>query len=109
MSRCSPCWPRSPTRYGSSSSATWWERSCGSFDVPVGKAALSHHFAALRAAGLVEQRDIGPKRFNRLRRPEFEARFPGLLELVIRDRTAAGPVSCGAQCAPPPALISPDS
>lgn len=61
-----------------------WERSCGSFDVPVGKAALSHHFAALRAAGLVEQRDIGPKRFNRLRHSEFEARFPGLLELVLR-------------------------
>ena len=61
-----------------------WERSCGSFDVPVGKAALSHHFAALRAAGLVEQRDIGPKRFNRLRRAEFDARFPGLLALVLR-------------------------
>jgi len=61
-----------------------WERSCGSFDVPVGKAALSHHFAALRAAGLVEQRDIGPKRFNRLRRAEFDARFPGLLTLVLR-------------------------
>lgn len=26
-----------------------WERTCGSFDVPVGKAALSHHFATLRA------------------------------------------------------------
>jgi DNA-binding transcriptional ArsR family regulator len=61
-----------------------WERTCGSFDVPVGKAALSHHFAALRAAGLVEQRDIGPKRFNRLRRAEFDARFPGLLALVLR-------------------------
>lgn len=61
-----------------------WERSCGSFDVPVGKAALSHHFAALRAAGLVEQRDIGPKRVNRLRRAEFDARFPGLLALVLR-------------------------
>ncbi|MFC4036723.1 ArsR/SmtB family transcription factor [Streptomyces polygonati] len=63
-----------------------WERSCGSFDVPVGKAALSHHFAALRAAGLVEQRDIGPKRFNRLRQAEFGARFPGLLELVLCER-----------------------
>lgn len=61
-----------------------WERSCGSFDVPVGKAALSHHFAALRAAGLVEQRDVGPKRVNRLRRAEFDARFPGLLALVLR-------------------------
>ncbi|GLW50380.1 transcriptional regulator [Streptomyces sp. NBRC 14336] len=62
-----------------------WSRSCGSFDVPVGKAALSHHFSVLRGAGLVEQRDEGPKRVNRLRREEFDARFPGLLDLVLRD------------------------
>ncbi|MEU1202785.1 helix-turn-helix transcriptional regulator [Streptomyces sp. NPDC005813] len=62
-----------------------WTRSCGSFDVPVGKAALSHHFAVLRGAGLVEQRDEGPKRVNRLRRDEFDTRFPGLLALVLRD------------------------
>ncbi|MGV9452468.1 ArsR/SmtB family transcription factor [Streptomyces sp. NPDC003635] len=61
-----------------------WTRSCGSFDVPVGKAALSHHFSVLRGAGLVEQRDEGPRRVNRLRRGEFEARFPGLLDLVLR-------------------------
>ncbi|MFI6647746.1 ArsR/SmtB family transcription factor [Streptomyces sp. NPDC050529] len=61
-----------------------WTRSCGSFDVPVGKAALSHHFSVLRGAGLVEQRDLGPKRVNRLRREEFEARFPGLLHLLLR-------------------------
>ncbi|MGW5434726.1 ArsR/SmtB family transcription factor [Streptomyces sp. NPDC004059] len=62
-----------------------WSRTCGSFDVPVGKAALSHHFAVLRQAGLVEQRDEGPRRVNRLRRAEFSARFPGLLELVLRQ------------------------
>ncbi|MEH0576560.1 MULTISPECIES: ArsR family transcriptional regulator [Streptomyces] len=61
-----------------------WTRACGSFDVPVGKAALSHHFAVLRGAGLVEQRDEGPRRVNRLRREEFDARFPGLLDLVLR-------------------------
>lgn len=61
-----------------------WSRSCGSFDVPVGKAALSHHFTVLRAAGLVEQRDQGSRRVNRLRREEFEARFPGLLDLLLR-------------------------
>ncbi|MET8447701.1 ArsR/SmtB family transcription factor [Streptomyces sp. NPDC005209] len=61
-----------------------WSRACGSFDVPVGKAALSHHFSVLRGAGLVEQRDEGPRRVNRLRRAEFEARFPGLLALVLK-------------------------
>ncbi|MFI0822075.1 ArsR/SmtB family transcription factor [Streptomyces sp. NPDC021098] len=66
-----------------------WTRSCGGFDVSVGKAALSHHFSVLRGAGLVEQRDQGPRRVNRLRREEFDARFPGLLDLVLRtDATA---------------------
>ncbi|WP_042381530.1 ArsR/SmtB family transcription factor [Streptacidiphilus melanogenes] len=62
-----------------------WERPCGSFDVPVTKATLSRHFAVLREAGLLEQRDAGPRRLNRLRRPEFDARFPGLLALVLAD------------------------
>ncbi|WP_330460329.1 helix-turn-helix domain-containing protein [Streptomyces sp. NBC_00820] len=62
-----------------------WERACGSFDVPVTKATLSRHFAVLREAGLLEQRDAGPKRLNRLRRAEFDARFPGLLDLVLRQ------------------------
>lgn len=62
-----------------------WSRTCGGFAVPIGKAALSHHFAVLRAAGLLEQRDFGAKRANRLRREEFERRFPGLLELALRE------------------------
>ncbi|MGW8761068.1 ArsR/SmtB family transcription factor [Streptomyces sp. NPDC055815] len=61
-----------------------WTLSCSNFDVPVGRAAKSHHFTVLRGAGLVEQRDQGPKRLNRLRREEFDARFPGLLALTLR-------------------------
>ncbi|MEU9399722.1 helix-turn-helix transcriptional regulator [Streptomyces sp. NPDC048242] len=61
-----------------------WTLSCSNFDVPVGRAAKSHHFSVLRDAGLVEQRDQGPKRLNRLRREEFDARFPGLLDLTLR-------------------------
>lgn len=62
-----------------------WERACGTFDLPVTKATRSHHFAVLRAAGLVEQRDEGARRLNRLRRPEFDIRFPGLLDLILRE------------------------
>ncbi len=62
-----------------------WTRSCGSFDVPVLKATGTHHFTVLRQAGLLEQRDAGTRRLNRLRRPEFDRRFPGLLDLVLRD------------------------
>ena len=66
-----------------------WRRPCGSFDVPVTKATLSRHFTVLREAGLLEQRDVGARRLNRLRRPEFDARFPGLLDLVLREEDPA--------------------
>lgn len=62
-----------------------WTRACGSFDLPVTDATLSHHFATLRAAGLIEQRADATRRLNRLRRREFDERFPGLLTLVIGE------------------------
>lgn len=62
-----------------------WTRPCGTFDLPVGKATRSHHFAVLRSAGLIEQRDQGPRRVNRLRRREFDQAFPGLLDLVLGE------------------------
>ncbi|PSJ27118.1 transcriptional regulator [Streptosporangium nondiastaticum] len=63
-----------------------WTRACGTFDLPVTKATRSHHFAVLRQAGVIEQRDVGSRRLNRLRRPEFDAAFPGLLDLVLSER-----------------------
>jgi DNA-binding transcriptional ArsR family regulator len=62
-----------------------WTRACGTFDLSVTKATGSHHFTVLRNAGLIEQRDQGPRRLNRLRSEEFERRFPGLLALVLED------------------------
>ena len=64
-----------------------WEMACGSFDLSVRKATASHHFTVLRNAGLLEQRDEGSRKVNRLRRAEFDARFPGLLDVVLRDRS----------------------
>ena len=77
-----------------------WTLTCGSFTVPVGKAARSHHFTVLREAGLIEQRDVGTHRINRLRVTECGQAFPGLLELVLNRPEAAvvGPrPSPGAQ------------
>jgi DNA-binding transcriptional ArsR family regulator len=68
-----------------------WTRACGSFELPVTNGTLSHHFATLRNAGLVEQRPDGTRRLNRLRRPEFDERFPGLLALVIDEPDERAP------------------
>jgi DNA-binding transcriptional ArsR family regulator len=62
-----------------------WAITCGEFDLPVGKTTSSHHFAVLRSVGLLEQRDDGTRRRNRLCREEFDQRFPGLLDLVLRE------------------------
>lgn len=62
-----------------------WSMTCGSFDVPVGKATRSHHFMVLREAGLIEQRDEGTHRNNRLRRDEVNRSFPGLIDLVLHN------------------------
>ncbi|MEV6979458.1 helix-turn-helix domain-containing protein [Kitasatospora sp. NPDC093806] len=71
-----------------------WSRACGTFELGVSKATRSHHFTVLRQSGLVEQRDAGARRYNRLRRPEFDARFPGLLDLVLaEDEGGAGRAS----------------
>lgn len=65
-----------------------WTKACGSFDLPVTNGTLSHHFATLRSAGVIEQRRDATRRLNRLRRREFDQRFPGLLDLVINEREA---------------------
>jgi|GEM_PF-390525 len=65
-------------------------RSCGTFDLPVVKATASHHFAVLRAAGVIEQIDRGSRRLSRLRRAEFDACFPGLLALILAEGQAKG-------------------
>ena len=60
------------------------ERACSSFDLPSAKSTRTHHWRTLREAGLVVQRDAGNGTFVRLRREEFDARFPGLLAAIAR-------------------------
>ena len=49
----------------------------------VPKSTLSNHFRILRGAGLIRTRSAGRDHLSSLRRDEFEARFPGLLETVL--------------------------
>jgi DNA-binding transcriptional ArsR family regulator len=61
------------------------EPTCGSFEVPVTKSTCTHHFKVLREAGVIHQRQEGTARRNRLRAEDLDARFPGLLETVLRS------------------------
>jgi DNA-binding transcriptional ArsR family regulator len=60
------------------------ERQCGSIDLPVTKSTCTHHFKVLREAGVIQQRQEGTARLNSLRRDDLDARFPGLLDTVLR-------------------------
>jgi DNA-binding transcriptional ArsR family regulator len=61
------------------------ERACGSFDLPVKKAARTHHFRVLREAGLIVQRDHGNGSAVSLPRQDIERRLPGLLALLAAE------------------------
>ena len=50
------------------------------------KSTLSNHLKLLRAAGLIETTRAGREMINRLRREEFERRFPGLLDAILANR-----------------------
>jgi DNA-binding transcriptional ArsR family regulator len=66
------------------------EPSCGTFELGLSKATLSHHFRVLREAGVVRTRPEGRKRLLSLREDDLNDRFPGLLEAIMsakRSRT----------------------
>jgi DNA-binding transcriptional ArsR family regulator len=58
---------------------------CGEIELPVTKSTSTHHFRVLRESGVIEQTPEGTARINRLRREDLDARFPGLLDSVLRS------------------------
>jgi len=59
------------------------ERPCGSFEFPVTKSTMTHHFKVLREAGVIRQRQEATLRLTSLRRADLDARFPGLLDRIL--------------------------
>lgn len=57
--------------------------ACGRLYEGIGKSTASHHFKALREAGLTERVVIGGQTHQRLRRAEVEAAFPGVLNSIV--------------------------
>jgi len=59
------------------------EVRCGTFLDLGSKTNLAYHFGKLRSAGVVSTRISGTSRFMSLRRADLDARFPGLLDVVV--------------------------
>ncbi|MYZ40118.1 helix-turn-helix transcriptional regulator [Streptomyces sp. MnatMP-M17] len=65
------------------------EQSCSSLNIPLSKSTLSHHLKVLRDSGVTHTRAEGTHRLMSLRRQDLEARFPGLLDVVLRTEPVA--------------------
>jgi len=66
------------------------EVACNGVPLEISKATRSHHFAILRDAGLVATRVEGTRCMSSVRKEEFDARFPGLLDLVLKHEKPCG-------------------
>jgi len=58
--------------------------SCGDIDEAVARSTLSHHFKVLREAGVTRSTPRGTRLMIGLRRADLDARFPGLLDAILR-------------------------
>ena len=54
-------------------------------ELDIAKSTQSHHYRILREAGLIAQRKEGVCFISSLRKPHIDARFPGLLDAVLRN------------------------
>src|SRR5262245_3554633 len=68
------------------------EARCGKFLNLGSKTNLAYHFAKLRSSGVVRTRIAGTSRYISLRRGDLDARFPGLLAMIVASaRSSAKP------------------
>jgi len=63
--------------------------ACSTSDFGVSKSALTRHWRVLRESGLLKQEADGTRHRNWLRRDELDRRFPGLIDLVLRELVAS--------------------
>lgn len=57
--------------------------SCGAIELPIKASTATHHFTALRQAGVLHQYYVGTSRMNLLRIDDMERAYPGFLPSVI--------------------------
>jgi DNA-binding transcriptional ArsR family regulator len=61
---------------------------CGQIVLRVSKSTGSHHLKTLHLAGVTAERQQGVCKYISLRRAELDARFPGLLDSVLKAADA---------------------
>jgi DNA-binding transcriptional ArsR family regulator len=61
------------------------ERFCGEILPELPRSSMTSHWLALREGGVIWQRRSGRKLYLTLRRADLDARFPGLLDIVLAD------------------------
>lgn len=67
--------------------------SCGRIELGIAKSSMSHHYRVLREAGILHQTDHGTNRASEIRRVDLDNRFPGLIDLVLREtRVGVAPI-----------------
>lgn len=66
-------------------------RLCGELYRAIGvpNSTGSYHLRTLREAGLTRHRPAGTQRYISLRRHDLDERFPGLVDVLIRERPGA--------------------
>ena len=62
---------------------------CHQLELPVTKSTGSHHLKTLHRAGITAEREQGVCKYIRLRRAELDARFPGLIDSVLKATATA--------------------
>jgi DNA-binding transcriptional ArsR family regulator len=73
------------------------EQSCNALrHEDVAKSTMTHHWRVLRDSGVIWQRPQGRENMISLRREDLDARFPGLLDTLLKVMHAA------KACAPAP-------
>jgi DNA-binding transcriptional ArsR family regulator len=60
------------------------EQPCSHCGIEMPKSSLSHHLKVLREAGVISTRIEGTRHINSIRAADLNARFPGLLNAVLR-------------------------
>ncbi|CNB92560.1 ArsR family transcriptional regulator [Yersinia frederiksenii] len=59
------------------------EHACGTLVHGLSKSTLTHHWRVLRESGVIWQRPCGRESLLSLRRDDIDARFPGLLDVLL--------------------------